>query len=42
MGLVESTMGEALGELYAAEHFPPEHKERMEALVSRLIESYPE
>ena len=40
VGLVESTMGEALGELYAAEHFPPEHKERMEALVSRLIEAY--
>ena len=42
VGLVESTMGEALGELYAARHFPPAHKERMEVLVSRLIEAYRE
>jgi len=35
VGLVESTMGEALGELYAARHFPPAHKERMKALVER-------
>ena len=42
VGLVESTMGEALGELYTARHFPPAHKERMEALVGRLIEAYRE
>lgn len=40
VSLVENSMGEALGELYVARHFPPEHKERMETLVSRLIEAY--
>lgn len=40
VGLVESCLGEALGELYVARHFPPSHKSAMEALVSRLIEAY--
>ena len=40
VGLVESCLGEALGELYVARHFPPSHKSAMEALVGRLIEAY--
>ena len=40
VGLVESYLGEALGELYVARHFPPSHKSAMEALVGRLIEAY--
>ncbi|MBE6481777.1 MAG: peptidase M13 [Actinomyces ruminicola] len=40
VGLIEGTLGEALGELYVARHFPPEHKARMEQLVARLIEAY--
>ena len=40
VGLVESCLGEALGEFYVARHFPPSHKSAMEALVGRLIEAY--
>ncbi|MBM6979588.1 MAG: peptidase M13 [Actinomyces succiniciruminis] len=40
VGLIEGTLGEALGELYVARHFPPAHKARMERLVARLIEAY--
>ncbi|WP_136313339.1 M13 family metallopeptidase [Actinomyces procaprae] len=40
VGLIEGTLGEALGELYVARHFPPAHKARMEQLVARLIEAY--
>ena len=40
VGLVESCLGEALGEIYVERHFPPSHKSAMEALVSRLIEAY--
>ncbi|CAM2872499.1 M13 family metallopeptidase [Actinomyces slackii] len=40
VGLVESCLGEALGELYVERHFPASHKEAMEALVDRLIEAY--
>lgn len=40
VGLVEGALGEAVGELYVAKHFPQEHKQRMEVLVSNLIESY--
>ena len=40
VGLVESCLGEALGELYVARHFPPSHKSAMEARVGRLIEAY--
>ena len=40
VGLVESCLGEALGELYVARHFPPSHKSAMEALVGQLIEAY--
>ena len=40
VGLVESCLGEALGEIYVERHFPPSHKSAMEALVNRLIEAY--
>ena len=40
VGLVESCLGEALGEIYVERHFPPSHKSMMEALVGRLIEAY--
>ncbi len=37
---VEQSMGEALGRLYVARHFPPENKARMEALVGNLLAAY--
>ncbi|MGK2349756.1 M13 family metallopeptidase [Actinomyces sp. W5033] len=40
VGLVEACLGEALGEVYVERHFPPSHKEAMEALVADLIEAY--
>jgi putative endopeptidase len=38
--LVEGALGEAVGKLYVAKHFPPEAKERMKVLVGNLIEAY--
>lgn len=38
--LVEGALGEAVGQLYVAKHFPPEHKQRMETLVAALIGAY--
>ncbi|HEX5144184.1 MAG TPA: M13 family metallopeptidase [Mycobacterium sp.] len=40
VALVESLMGDALGKLYVARHFPPEHKARMDVLVANLREAY--
>src|SRR5699024_4010040 len=40
VSLVEGALGEAVGELYVAEHFPPMHKARMQQLVENLIEAY--
>ncbi len=39
-GLVERALGQAVGKLYAAKHFPPEAKEKMKVLVANLIEAY--
>ncbi|MFA6831097.1 MAG: M13 family metallopeptidase [Bacteroidaceae bacterium] len=39
MSLVNGTMGEAVGQLYVAEFFPPAAKERMVKLVANLQES---
>jgi endothelin-converting enzyme len=39
---VNGLMGEAVGKLYVARHFPPEAKARMEALVVNLIQTYGE
>ena len=38
--LVDESIGEGLGELYVAAHFPPESKRRMEALVGNLLAAY--
>ena len=40
VGLVEGSLGEAVGELFVAEHFPPEAKARMLELVDNLIAAY--
>ncbi len=40
VSLVEGLMGDALGKLYVARHFPPEHKARMDVLVANLREAY--
>jgi putative endopeptidase len=37
---VEGAMGEAVGRLYVAKHFPPEAKAKMKVLVGNLIEAY--
>ena len=42
VGLVESLLGEEVGQEYVARHFPPEHKQRMLELVEHLIEAYRE
>jgi putative endopeptidase len=38
--LVERNLGEAVGKLYVERHFPPQAKERMDALVANLLEAY--
>ncbi|GAA0596995.1 peptidase M13 [Kribbella sandramycini] len=38
--VVEGSLGEALGQLYVAEHFPPAAKSRMVELVANLVEAY--
>lgn len=40
--LVNGGMGEAVGKIYIAKHFPPEHKEKMEQLVEDLLAAYRE
>jgi putative endopeptidase len=37
---VEASLGESLGKIYVARHFPPEHKARMEVLVANLVKAY--
>ncbi len=37
---VNGTLGEVVGKVYVARHFPPEAKVRMEALVGNLINAY--
>jgi putative endopeptidase len=39
---VNSALGEALGQVYVAKHFPPEHKQRMLQLVNNLLAAYGE
>ena len=38
--LVDGSLGDALGKLYVAKHFPPENKARMEKLVDNLKLAY--
>lgn len=40
VSLVESLMGDAVGRLYVAKHFPPDAKARIDALVANLREAY--
>jgi len=40
VGLVEGSLGEAVGQLYVEEHFPPAAKARMEELVGNLVQAY--
>ncbi|WP_373992207.1 M13 family metallopeptidase [Duganella sp. BuS-21] len=40
VGLVEASLGEALGKLYVAEYFPPERKARMDELVKNVLAAY--
>ncbi|WP_085996313.1 M13 family metallopeptidase [Nocardia otitidiscaviarum] len=40
VSLVQELLGEAVGKLYVAEHFPPEAKARMVELVGNLQEAY--
>jgi len=40
VSLVEGSLGEAVGEVYVARHFPPAHKAHMDRLVANLIEAY--
>jgi putative endopeptidase len=42
VSLVQGVLGEAVGEVYVARHFPPTHKDRMEVLVGHLVEAYRE
>jgi putative endopeptidase len=37
---VEGSLGEAVGKLYVARHFPPDAKLRMDALVKNIIAAY--
>ena len=40
VGLVEESLGEAVGQVYVERHFSPLAKDRMDALVANLIEAY--
>ncbi|MFY9263398.1 MAG: peptidase M13 [Actinomycetaceae bacterium] len=42
VGVVNSALGEAVGKIYVARHFPPAHKAKMEQLVADLIAAYRE
>lgn len=42
VAVVEAALGEAVGQIYVARHFPESHKARMQSLVSNLIEAYRE
>ena len=40
VGLVEGSLGEAVGQIYVEKHFPPSSKHHMDKLVGHLIEAY--
>lgn len=40
VAVVESGLGEAVGQIYVARHFPESHKARMQTLVANLTEAY--
>ncbi|WP_445154319.1 M13 family metallopeptidase [Arthrobacter sp. Hor0625] len=40
VAVVEAALGEAVGQIYVARHFPESHKAHMRSLVGNLIEAY--
>ncbi len=40
VAVVEAGLGEAVGQIYVAEHFPEDNKARMQTLVANLIAAY--
>ncbi len=40
VGLTEGAVGEAVGKLYVAKHFPPDSKQKMDTLVANVIAAY--
>ena len=40
VSLVEGALGEAVGQVYVARHFPPQAKDSMDVLVANLVEAY--
>lgn len=42
VAFVEGGVGEDVGQLYVAKHFPPTNKAKMEELVARLVDAYRE
>ncbi|MGH8516329.1 MAG: M13 family metallopeptidase, partial [Panacagrimonas sp.] len=40
VAVVEQSLGEAVGQIYVARHFPAQNKARMEALVANLVRAY--
>ncbi len=40
VGLVEMSMGEAVGKIYVERHYPPAARARMDELIANLIEAY--
>ena len=42
VGFTEASMGEALGKIYVATHYPPQAAARMETLVANLLAAYRE
>lgn len=40
VGVVNGSLGEVVGKVYVARHFPPEAKARMQELVANLIKAY--
>jgi len=40
VGLVERSMGEAIGKIYVDRHYPPAARARMDELIGNLVEAY--
>lgn len=40
VNMVDASMGEALGKIYVARHFPPEAKNKAQGLVANLLKAY--
>ena len=40
VGIIEGSIGEALGKVYVAQYFPPERKAHMDKLVQNLLAAY--